>query len=65
MVSVFGKHPREAANVELVGTAKVKMPDGQEETLVRGITPNQEIYLPGGGRGRFDVNMQSVAVTSP
>jgi hypothetical protein len=54
-----------AANVEVIGTAKVKMPDGKEETLVRGVTPNQEIYLPGGGRGKFDVNMHSVAVTSP
>ncbi|MSQ94379.1 MAG: pre-peptidase [Gemmataceae bacterium] len=54
-----------AAKVEIVGTAKAKMPDGKEETLVRGVTPNQEIYLPGGGRGRFDVNMQAVAVTSP
>lgn len=49
-----------AANVQVVGTAKHK-----DETLVRGVTPNQEIYLPGGGRGRFDVNLQSVAVTSP
>jgi len=54
-----------AANVEIVGTAKAKMPDGKEETLVRGVTPNQEIYLPGGGRGRFDVNLQTVAVTAP
>ncbi len=53
-----------AVNVELVGTAKA-MIDGKEETLVRGITPNQEIYLPGGGRGKFDVNMQTVAVTTP
>jgi hypothetical protein len=54
-----------AANIEIVGTAKTKMPDGKEETLVRGVTANQEIYLPGGGRGKFDVNMQTVAVTSP
>ena len=45
-----------AANVEIVGTA---------ENIVRGVTPNQEIYLPGGGRGRFDVNLQTVAVTAP
>lgn len=53
-----------AVNVEVVGTAKA-MIDGKEETLVRGVTPNQEIYLPGGGRGRFDVNLQTVAVTAP
>jgi hypothetical protein len=25
----------------------------------------EEIYMPGGGRGRFDVGMQAVAVTTP
>jgi hypothetical protein len=34
-------------------------------TLERLVTPNQEIYLPGGGRGRFDVNLHTVAVTDP
>jgi hypothetical protein len=55
----------QAAHVKIVGRAKVKMPDGQEETLVRGVTPNQEIYSPGGGRAIFDVNLQSVSVTDP
>jgi hypothetical protein len=36
-----------------------------EDKLVRTATPNEEIYLPGGGRGRFDVHMQTVAVTDP
>jgi hypothetical protein len=54
-----------AANVEVVGTAKVKMPDGKEETLVRPATANQEIYSPGGGRAKFDVNLHSVALTEP
>jgi hypothetical protein len=54
---------REAANVHVVGTAIVPQPGGKGELLVRTATPNEEIYLPGGGRGRFDVNMQTVAVT--
>ena len=54
-----------AVNVEVVGSAKAKGIDGKDVTLVRSASPNQEIYLPGGGRGKFDVNMQSVAVTSP
>ena len=29
------------------------------------MTPKQEIYSPGGGRARFDVNLQSVAITDP
>jgi hypothetical protein len=53
-----------ATNVDIVGTARATI-DGKEETLIRGVTPNQEIYLPGGGRGRFDVNLQTVAVTAP
>jgi hypothetical protein len=56
---------RDAANVQLVGTATVKQTDGKDETLVRAVTANQEIYLPGGGRGRFDVGMHTVAVTDP
>jgi hypothetical protein len=55
--------PRDAVNVEIAGTAKVKSADGKEETLVRPVTANQEIYSPGGGRARFDVNLQTVAVT--
>jgi hypothetical protein len=54
-----------AATVEVVGTAKVKSPGGMEETLVRRVQANQEIYSPGGGRAKFDVNMYSVAVTEP
>ena len=45
-----------AANVRVVGIA---------QSLTRVATPNEEIYLPGGGRGRFDVTMQSVAVVEP
>jgi hypothetical protein len=49
---------RDAANVEVVGTASAG-----GETLVRKATANEEIYLPGGGRGLFDVNLQTVAVS--
>src|SRR5207244_1291414 len=50
----------DAANVQVTGMATVK---GQP--LVRTATPAQEIYFPGGGRGLFDVSLQSVAVTQP
>jgi hypothetical protein len=55
----------DAANVQVTGTGTVKLAEGTEETLVRRVTANQEIYFPGGGRGRFDVNLQTVAVTDP
>ncbi len=54
----------EAANVQMVATAKVTT-DGKEETLTRPITVNQEIYSPGGGRAIFAVNMQTVGITEP
>jgi hypothetical protein len=57
--------PRDAVTVQIAGTAVVKQPDGREETLVRPVTSNEEIYSPGGGRARFDVRLQSVAVTDP
>jgi hypothetical protein len=53
---------RDAINVDVLGTAAVSGERGNE-TLTRRATPNQEIYLPGGGRGRFDVNLQTVCVT--
>jgi hypothetical protein len=53
------------ANVKIVGKARLQTPDGKEELAVRGTTSIEEIYNPGGGRGIFDVNLQSVAVTDP
>jgi hypothetical protein len=55
--------PRDASCVQIVGSAAVQLPEGKEELLMRRATPNQEIYSPGGGRARLDVNMQCVAVT--
>src|SRR5260370_36174586 len=57
--------PQDAANVQIIGSAVIKRPNGKEETLTRTVMPNQEIYFPGGGRGVFDVRLQSVAVTQP
>ncbi len=54
----------DAANVEVIGTATAKV-DGKDEALVRRSVPGQEIYFPGGGRGLFDVALQTVAVTEP
>jgi hypothetical protein len=56
---------KDAVHVEIVGTATVKTPEGQDQVITRKSTPLQEIYIPGGGRDRFDVHLQSVAVTDP
>jgi hypothetical protein len=63
VLTAAGDAKRDAANVEMTGTATVKTDTG-EETLVRKVTANQEIYLPGGGRGRFDVALHTIAVTN-
>jgi hypothetical protein len=57
--------PMDAVNVQVVGTGTVAGPGDKEESLVRTAAPIEEIYLPGGGRGRFEVKMQTVAVTGP
>src|SRR5262249_59796997 len=48
----------DAAIVRVVGKAKI---DGQ--TVERASAVSEEIYLPGGGRGRFEAQMHAVAVT--
>jgi hypothetical protein len=47
-----------AAMVRVLGRAK-------EPALQRTATVSEEIYLPGGGRGRFEAQMPVVAVTEP
>ncbi len=55
--------PKDAANVQVVGAGIIKGSDGKELSVTRVATPNQEIYFPGGGRGRFDVSLHTLAVT--
>jgi hypothetical protein len=62
VVSAEAQAKMGGGNVEVVGTAEATF-DGKTETLTRKASVNQEIYLPGGGRGRFDVALQTVAVT--
>ncbi len=49
--------------VEVIGTATAKGPDGKPATLTRCASPMSEIYLPGGGRHMYPVDTQVVAVT--
>ncbi len=55
----------DATAVKVVGTAEITDEDGRPRTITREAVAVEEIYLPGGGRGRFDAGMQAVAVTSP
>jgi hypothetical protein len=51
--------------VEVIGAATVNGPDGKPVTITRRAVPQSEIYIPGGGRGLYNVNTQAVAVTEP
>ncbi|MFO0966859.1 MAG: PPC domain-containing protein [Gemmataceae bacterium] len=52
-------------NVEVIGTGAVKDGAGKETVLTHRAVSNQEVYSPGGGRARFDVDLQTVGVTEP
>lgn len=51
--------------VRVLGTAEIAGDDGKVVAVTHEATPVEEIYMPGGGRGRFDVGMQTVSVTEP
>jgi len=54
-----------AANVKVLGTASVTS-EGQEPcTLTTAAQPMQEIYMPGGGRSHWPVELHTVAVGQP
>ncbi len=51
--------------IRIWGDADVQRPDGTLRHLRRLVTPMQEIYTPGGGRGRFEVTTHVASVTEP
>jgi hypothetical protein len=61
VLSAAADAPKGVGNVEVVGRATVTR-EGKEEVLTRKATVEQEIYVPGGGRALFGVNLQMVAV---
>ncbi len=56
--------PLTLSPVEIVGSAEVEFA-GKKSILTQPCVAVEEIYLPGGGRGRFDVRMQTIAVCEP
>ncbi len=55
----------DASVVKVTGTATATNERGEAVQLTRPAVAVEEIYLPGGGRGRFDAGMIAVAVTNP
>jgi hypothetical protein len=60
VLSAADDAPRGATLATLRGTGP-----GPDGPIVRLATPRQEIYLPGGGRGLYNVESLAVAVTDP
>jgi hypothetical protein len=54
----------DAATVRIIGTAEIEI-DGKKQAVTRTAQPIQEIYTPGGGRGRYPVGLQTVSITEP
>ncbi len=54
----------DASAVKVIGTADATDEQAKPVVLTRTAVAVEEIYLPGGGRGRFDAGMMAVAVTS-
>ncbi|HZW29221.1 MAG TPA: PPC domain-containing protein [Isosphaeraceae bacterium] len=60
VVSAAPQATHAAALVRLQGTGQ-----GPDGPIVRAATPQEEIYIPGGGRGRYPVETLALAVTDP
>jgi hypothetical protein len=55
--------PLSAVEVQVTGSSTHPLPDGSQQAITRSAIPYQEIYLPGGGRGHWNVLQHIVAVT--
>jgi hypothetical protein len=55
----------DATNVQVIGSGERPTQDGKTEPIERLTAVLEEIYTPGGGRGRFPVNMQTISITEP
>jgi len=57
--------PAGAANVRITGTATHTLKDGATLELAAVAAPLQEMYMPGGGRAHYAVDMHTVSVADP
>ncbi len=55
---------QDAKVFRIVGTAVVADQQGTKKTIARNAVAREEIYLPGGGRGLFDIHMAVAGVTA-
>lgn len=55
----------EATLANVMANATIKGSDGKPFTILHRATPIEEIYMPGGGRGRWEADTLAVGVTEP
>src|SRR6185312_13708512 len=55
----------QAANVRITGKARNPDASAKPSELTAVAAPLQEIYLPGGGRGLYPVDMHTVSISKP
>ncbi len=65
ILAAAGDAGLDAANVTVTGTAKATLDDKSTIDLAATAVPQQETYLPGGGRGLWQVDMHTVSVGMP
>jgi len=65
LVSASADAKLDMARVKVIGSGMLPGADGKPAEVSRTATPMTEVYLPGGGRGLYDVDTQCVAVTDP
>ncbi|RLS33801.1 MAG: hypothetical protein DWH79_06220 [Planctomycetota bacterium] len=53
------------SNVTISGSSAVRLPDGTTVPIVISAVNLQEIYMPGGGRGHYPVDLHTVSVSKP
>jgi len=65
LISAAADAKVDMARVQVIGKGSLVGSDGKPAEATRTAVPVTEVYLPGGGRGLYDVDTQAVSVTEP
>ena len=65
VLTANGDAPFDAQDVRVYGSAILESVEGEETELLVDAAPYQEIYMPGGGRNHYPVDVYTVSVQKP
>ena len=65
VLTANGDAPFDAQHVRVYGSAVLEGVEGEETELLVDAAPYQEIYMPGGGRNHYPVDVYTVSVQKP